>query len=113
MAVIENRSNRLAAYIARYAVAYDEISDGRRIFFDVRRATDVLSVAEGFLRNNNIRVHGLSTRDLATQECNKLLRYGIIVLADTSQYRTLRRISTCFVYMRSQRRGGSSSQRRR
>lgn len=102
----------LASFLAANTHKYRSLSDGRRTYLNVHKATDILIMAEFFLNSNNIRSGRMRQRDLAMAECNKLVRSRILVLADTSQYRSLARNPNCLVFIRMQPKIGSSSRRR-
>eukprot|EP00171_Calliarthron_tuberculosum_P014969 IDg14969t1 len=103
----------LADYLFQSAPKYRSLSDGRSTYINVSKASDVLIYAENFLNSEGIRSERMSQRDLALRECNKLVRSGIIELANKTYHPRLDRSPNCLVFVRMPSSRGSSSQRRR
>lgn len=90
----------LAEHISRHAPLYREVRVKNKTYFNVRRSSDVVDAAQGFMNMYDIYERGLSQKDLALCECQKLLRARVLVMADFMRYRAIRRDPNCYLYLR-------------
>lgn len=95
----------LAEHINLYVPLYREISVKNKTYFNVRTASDAVDATQGFLAKHGIREKGMSLKDLALCECDKLLRSNILVLADRMQYQAIRRDPNFYIYVQGRSRG--------
>jgi len=95
--------HELFNHIQSYAPVYNNVTDGNVTFVNVRLASDVIMIAEGFIRLRGISAAGMSTAQLALVSCNNLIRMRLLVIVNQNRYRWIVRRSNCYVHLRPSR----------
>lgn len=74
--------------------------------FNVRRATDVLHVAEAFIEMKSIPTGGLDIHRFTLNACNTLVRMRLISIVEPSVSSWISRRFQCFVFVKPKTRRG-------